>query len=113
KHNEYTESELIIENVTAEYGQLALQGPKAEEILQTLTDTDLSQIKSFRFEDNIKFTNIEQDALVSRTGYTGEDGFEIYIDSQYVRELWNLILEAGKDEGLVPRSEEHTSELQS
>src|SRR5699024_6212295 len=102
KHNEYPESELTIENVTADYGQLALQGPKAEEILQTLTNSDLSQIKSFRFEDNIKFTNIEQDALVSRTGYTGEDGFEIYIGSQYVRELWNLILEAGKDEGLVP-----------
>src|SRR5699024_3241536 len=74
KHNEYPESELTIENVTADYGQLALQGPKAEEILQTLTNSDLSQIKSFRFEDNIKFTNIEQDALVSRTGYTGEDG---------------------------------------
>src|SRR5699024_8037620 len=70
KHNTYTDDELSIQNVSDHYGLLALQGPKAEEILQTLTDTDLSEIKSFRFEDNIQFSTINQGALVSRTGYT-------------------------------------------
>lgn len=102
KHNDYTEDEVSVENVSADYGLLALQGPKAEQILQTLTDSDLSEIKFFRFEKNVKFTDIEQGAIVSRTGYTGEDGFEIYIDPEAGRKLWNIVLKAGKDEGLLP-----------
>ncbi|MBU5466381.1 glycine cleavage system aminomethyltransferase GcvT [Virgibacillus sp. MSJ-26] len=102
EHNDYSEDELTIENVSANYGLLALQGPNAEKILQTLTETNLSEIKFFRFEENVKFTGIEQGSIVSRTGYTGEDGFEIYIDSHASRELWNNILEAGKNDGLLP-----------
>lgn len=102
EHNDYSEDELTIENVSANYGLLALQGPNAEKILQTLTETNLSEIKFFRFEENVKFTGIEQGSIVSRTGYTGEDGFEIYIDSHASPELWNNILEAGKNDGLLP-----------
>src|SRR5699024_4379650 len=102
KHNKYTKDDLLIENVSDQYGLLALQGPKAEEILQTLTETRLSDIKFFRFEENVQFTGIDQGALVSRTGYTGEDGFEIYIDSRSSRELWNKILKAGEEDGLLP-----------
>src|SRR5699024_7596682 len=98
EHNDYSEDELTIENVSANYGLLALQGPNAEKILQTLTETNLSEIKFFRFEENVKFTGIEQGSIVSRTGYTGEDGFEIYIDSNASTELWKNILEAGKND---------------
>ena len=58
-----------------EFALLALQGPVAEQVLQTLTDTDLSEIKFFKFKDAVKIAGVE--ALISRTGYTGENGFEI------------------------------------
>ncbi|HLR66439.1 glycine cleavage system aminomethyltransferase GcvT [Virgibacillus alimentarius] len=102
KQNNYNNDELIIEDVSKNYVQLALQGPKAEEILQTLTDTNLSEIKFFRFENPVYFSSLEAGAIVSRTGYTGEDGFEIYIDQHSGRDFWNLILQAGKDKGLEP-----------
>ncbi|WP_163969984.1 glycine cleavage system aminomethyltransferase GcvT [Oceanobacillus halotolerans] len=100
QHNDF--SDVTITNVSDQYVQLALQGPKAEEILQKLTDTDLSEIKFFRFKDDVHFTDIESGALVSRTGYTGEDGFEIYIDAKDGSQLWNAVLEVGKEDGLEP-----------
>src|SRR5699024_8479039 len=93
QHNDYDESELTITDVTDNYVQLALQGPKAEKILQTLTETNLEKITFFRFEHPVYFTGIEAGAMVSRTGYTGEDGFEIYIDKTSGRDLWNIILD--------------------
>ncbi|MFD2045989.1 glycine cleavage system aminomethyltransferase GcvT [Ornithinibacillus salinisoli] len=102
ENNFYSQEELSIKNVSSEYVQLALQGPLAEEILQTVTETNLSEIKFFRFEDSVQFQSIEAGALVSRTGYTGEDGFEIYIDPANGCDLWDLLLEAGKEKGLEP-----------
>lgn len=102
KHNNYKEDELTINNVSSDYGLLALQGPKAEKILQKLTNTDLKEIKFFRFKDNVQFKGTKAEAIVSRTGYTGEDGFEIYVSTQDSRTLWNDILENGADDGLVP-----------
>jgi aminomethyltransferase len=102
KNNDFSAEEVEIKNVSADYAQLALQGPKAEEILQTLTETDLSGIKFFRFNQEVFLGSLNTPALVSRTGYTGEDGFEIYIDKDFGRELWQIILEAGKDKGLQP-----------
>jgi aminomethyltransferase len=87
-------------NVSESYAQLALQGPKAEIILQKLTNTPLAEIGFFRFKPDVKLDGVE--AIVSRTGYTGEDGFEIYINSESAVYLWEKILQAGKDEGLVP-----------
>lgn len=101
KQNTYGD-EVVIENVSDDYALIAVQGPKSQEILQTMTDTDLSEIKFFRFKTPVHFKNIETGALVSRTGYTGEDGFEIYIDQASGRDLWNLLLEEGSDKGLVP-----------
>lgn len=98
----YSEKEVELLNVSAEYVQLALQGPLAEQILQTLTDTNLPSISFFRFEDNVSFTGVDDQAMVSRTGYTGEDGFEIYIRSESGRDLWNAVLSAGKDKGIEP-----------
>ncbi|MBU5591962.1 glycine cleavage system aminomethyltransferase GcvT [Clostridium sp. MSJ-4] len=90
-----------IENLSPKYYQLALQGPKAEEILQRMTDTNLSQIKFFYFERNAKIKGI--DCLVSRTGYTGEDGFEIYTTNhEGIKILWDEILKEGKEDGVKP-----------
>ncbi|HLS08051.1 glycine cleavage system aminomethyltransferase GcvT [Lentibacillus sp.] len=99
---EHKDGDVSIENVTPDYVQLALQGPEAEKILQRMTDIDLSQIGFFRFENPVYFSGIDAGAIVSRTGYTGEDGFEIYIDAAKGRDLWNRILETGEADGLEP-----------
>ncbi|MUV39656.1 Aminomethyltransferase [Lentibacillus sp. JNUCC-1] len=95
-------ADVTIKNVSDYYALLALQGPNAQAILQTITTTQLADIKFFRFDQNVHFDSINSAAIVSRTGYTGEDGFEIYIDQVNGRVLWNLILEAGADYGLEP-----------
>src|SRR5699024_9525006 len=79
-----------------------IQGPKAEAIFQKVTDTDLSSIRFFGFKDNVVIKGVNGEALVSRTGYTGEDGFEIYLANDSVVDLWRVLLDAGKEEGLVP-----------
>ncbi|SFD53553.1 aminomethyltransferase [Lentibacillus persicus] len=99
---EHKEGNVDINNVTEDYVQLALQGPLAENILQRLTDVPLNEIKPFRFEDPVYFTQADASAIVSRTGYTGEDGFEIYLKAEKGRALWHSILDSGKDEGLEP-----------
>jgi len=98
KENIFGNTEIL--NVSENYAQLALQGPLAETILQKLTKKNLNEIEFYYFIDNVKIGNIE--ALVSRTGYTGEDGFELYFAYDKAEEMWDLILEAGKDEGLIP-----------
>ncbi|MBU8908994.1 glycine cleavage system aminomethyltransferase GcvT [Desertibacillus haloalkaliphilus] len=89
-----------VTNRSSEVAQLALQGPIAEQVLQTLTATDLSNISFFRFQDGVNIAGVN--ALVSRTGYTGEDGFEIYCDNAGAPILWKKILDAGANEGVVP-----------
>lgn len=78
---------------------LALQGPKAETILQRLTPLDLSQVATR--------TGVEGDlagvpTLFGRTGYTGEDGFELYFPATHAVAIWNALLATGKDDGLLP-----------
>ncbi|RNF41064.1 glycine cleavage system aminomethyltransferase GcvT [Planococcus salinus] len=89
-----------IDNLSDQYGLLALQGPLAEPVLQRLTDTDLSAIKPFRFQQEVDIAG--HSALVSRTGYTGEDGFEIYAGPEDTVALWEKILAEGEQEGVVP-----------
>jgi aminomethyltransferase len=89
-----------LHNISSDVAQLAIQGPQAESILQKLTETDLSEIKFFKFKDDVVIDDVK--ALVSRTGYTGEDGFEIYCPSSEAPSLWKAILEAGKNEGILP-----------
>ncbi|MBM7552311.1 glycine cleavage system aminomethyltransferase GcvT [Thalassobacillus pellis] len=98
----HEDERVSITNKSDDYVQLALQGPKAERILQKLTDTDLSTIKFFRFESPVSFKGIDDQAIVSRTGYTGEDGFEIYLPKTSGPVLWRKILEAGEPEGAKP-----------
>ncbi|HZJ77121.1 MAG TPA: glycine cleavage system aminomethyltransferase GcvT [Oscillospiraceae bacterium] len=89
-----------LENLSDQFSAIALQGPKSEEILQELTDLDLSKMKPFRFEDDVVVNGAK--ALVSRNGYTGEDGFEVYLGNDDVVALWDKLYEVGKDKGLVP-----------
>uniref|UniRef100_UPI00289B7BDC glycine cleavage system aminomethyltransferase GcvT n=1 Tax=Proteiniclasticum sp. TaxID=2053595 RepID=UPI00289B7BDC len=82
-----------IENISNETAQLAIQGPKAESLLQAHTDEDLSEIKFFFAKRNVEIDGI--DCMVSRTGYTGEDGFEIYLSNDKVVELYTNLIEDG------------------
>lgn len=88
-----------VENVSANYAQLALQGPAAAKIVQPLTAADLKTMKSFQFA----FADVASiRCLVARTGYTGEDGFELYCNASDAEALWDALLEAGASDGLVP-----------
>jgi aminomethyltransferase len=89
-----------LKNISAEVSEVALQGPKAQEILQKLTSTNLDNIKFFFCDREVMIDGIK--CLVSRTGYTGEDGFEIYTSNDKIAEVWNKIMEAGKNLGLKP-----------
>lgn len=80
-------------------GQIALQGPEAEGILQGLTDLDLADIAYYFFKHG-KVAGLP--CLVSRTGYTGEDGFEIYCHAGDSEAIWNAVLAAGQPKGLIP-----------
>lgn len=84
------------------YTQLAIQGPRAQETLQKLTDVDLASIKNYWFTWG-KVCGL-YNVLIARTGYTGEDGFEIYIPSDVPtsERVWNEVLEAGREFGIVP-----------
>jgi aminomethyltransferase len=98
--NKHLFGDVELVDISQEIAQLALQGPLAEQVLQKLTDTDLSAIKFFAFQDGVNLNGVK--ALVSRTGYTGEDGFEIYCRAEDAVPLWESILEAGKEEGVLP-----------
>jgi aminomethyltransferase len=86
-------------NNSARYALLAVQGPLAREILQRLTGIDLAGIKYYWFATG-EVASIR--ATVSRTGYTGEDGFEIFVTPGMAERLWDAILQAGRAAGLVP-----------
>ncbi|MCX6573377.1 MAG: glycine cleavage system aminomethyltransferase GcvT, partial [Candidatus Aminicenantes bacterium] len=88
-----------VEHQSDAYSQLALQGPLAETILQPLTDIDLAGMKSFHWAKG-KVTG--KDCLVSRTGYTGEDGFENYTMDPDPGILWATLIETGRPLGLQP-----------
>lgn len=91
-----------LRNRSAEYCQIALQGPDAISILRKLTAVPLSEIKYYHFcEGKVDYVP----SIVSRTGYTGEDGFEVYAAADKGEQLWNKILDAGNfgsDDGVLP-----------
>lgn len=89
-----------IKNISDSVGEVALQGPNSEVILQKLTDTDLSTIPYYTFNDQVIVAG--KPTMVSRTGYTGEDGFEVYSSVEDIGEIWDAIMEAGKEHGLKP-----------
>ncbi len=91
-----------VEHLSDDFTQIAIQGPKAVNLLQKLTDTDLSKVK-FYWVTRGAVCGLKN-ILIARTGYTGEDGFEIYIpsDEPTSARVWNEILEAGREFGVVP-----------
>jgi len=88
-----------VRNTSDDYAQLALQGPSSTAILQPLTSVNLSALKYYWFA---RGTVCAVECLVARTGYTGEDGFEVYLPVSESERIWNAIFEAGKSEGIVP-----------
>ncbi|TAH64003.1 MAG: glycine cleavage system aminomethyltransferase GcvT [Gottschalkiaceae bacterium] len=92
--------DVTVKNLSDEISEIAIQGPEAEKILQKLTDTDLSQIGFFYLKRDVNVAGAN--CLISRTGYTGEDGFEIYFDHEHAESLWEKLMEAGKEEGIRP-----------
>ncbi len=94
------DAQVDIRDVSDEVALLALQGPAAATILSHLTPTDLSAIAYYTFADRVEVAGVP--SLVSRTGYTGEDGFEIYIDAGRAVEVFAAIMEKGTPHGLAP-----------
>ncbi|MBE3553409.1 MAG: glycine cleavage system aminomethyltransferase GcvT [Thermicanus sp.] len=89
-----------IENLSDAMALLALQGPLAQSLLSRLTGEDLNEIRPFSFKQGVMLDGIS--VLLSRTGYTGEDGFEIFVSPEEALSLWETILEVGKEEGVLP-----------
>lgn len=98
----YQNDDVELRNASAEYCQIALQGPDAISILQKLTDVPLSEIKYYHF----RYAPVDTvPSIISRTGYTGEDGFEVYAPPDKAEQLWKRILDAGNfgsDDGVLP-----------
>jgi aminomethyltransferase len=84
---------------SAETGLIALQGPAAQRMLERLTSIDLNAIAYYHFREG-DVAGVP--AVISRTGYTGEDGFELYVPAERTVELWRRLLEAGQADGLIP-----------
>lgn len=98
-HRQHPEFQVEISNLSDQYGQVAFQGPSAETILQTLTSFDLTQFKVFTCHD-IHIAGLK--TITSRTGYTGEDGFEILALHDDIVQIWKAIMQEGKSKGVLP-----------
>jgi len=98
QQNEEVGAEL--ENASDRISQLAIQGPRALEVLQKLTDVNLSEIKFYTFTTD-RFAGVE-DVIISATGYTGAGGFELYFNNDVAEKIWHAIFDAGKDVGIKP-----------
>ena len=95
-------NDCVVEDLSDAYTQLAIQGPRAVDVLRKLTDANLSTIKNYWFTHGTVCGLANR--LIARTGYTGEDGFEIYMPGDVVtsESVWNSVMEAGKEFGIVP-----------
>ncbi len=89
----------MIADMGSEYAQIAIQGPKATEVLQKLTQSELAKVKRYHFTDGFV---CGVPARIARTGYTGEDGFEIYVPPKDAARLWRELLEAGREFDILP-----------
>ncbi len=96
-HRESDNCSLV--NASDEYAQLAIQGPNAPAVVQKLVSVDCSAIPTYRFQEG-QAGGV--DAIVARTGYTGEDGFELFFHRDHAAKLWAAVREAGEEYGLMP-----------
>src|SRR5277367_1607534 len=92
----------VVEELSDAYTQIAIQGPRAQELLQKLTDANIGAIKNYWFTHGTVCGL--KNTLIARTGYTGEDGFEIYVPSDVATSemVWNKVMEAGREFGIIP-----------
>src|SRR5271169_1282112 len=92
----------VVEDLSDAYTQLAIQGPRAQELLQKLTNANLAAIKNYWFTHGTVCGL--KNTLIARTGYTGEDGFEIYVpsDAETSEMVWNKVMEAGREFVIIP-----------
>jgi len=92
----------VVEDLSDAYTQLAIQGPRAVDLLRKLTDAELNSIKNYWFTHGTVCGL--KNTLIARTGYTGEDGFEIYVPSDVAtsEKIWNQVMEAGREFQVVP-----------
>jgi aminomethyltransferase len=96
-HNHF-DTQMI--NISSHAGLIAVQGPNAIQALQPLTKINLAEMKYYTFEKG-EFAGIEN-VLISATGYTGSGGFEIYVDNQHLKSIWETVFEAGRELDVVP-----------
>lgn len=96
----HLERDANLVNQSTAIALLAVQGPEAIKVIQKITDFDLNGIQHFKFRENVILDGIS--SLVSRTGYTGEDGFELYCPWDQAPRLWDKLIESGKEDGLLP-----------
>lgn len=97
--NKFKAENTNINNLSDQISLLAVQGPKSEEIIRLVFGEKCASLSRFQF---IEVTENDMKPTVSRTGYTGEDGFEIFVDKSHCVDLWNILLENGKGMGLKP-----------
>jgi aminomethyltransferase len=92
----------VVEDLSDDYTQIAMQGPRAVDVLQSLTEASLRGIKNYWFTHGTVCGL--KDTLIARTGYTGEDGFEIYVPSEKTtsEQVWTRVIDAGREFGIVP-----------
>jgi aminomethyltransferase len=92
-------ADAVVIDATSRYALLAVQGPAAADVVQPLTGVDLAALKHYRFAHG-EFANVR--GTIARTGYTGEDGFEIFVPPQQVDRVWQAIIASGEPHGLMP-----------
>lgn len=98
--SQHNTMDATMRDISEEYSLLAIQGPKAVEAMQPLTQVDLTNIKFYTFEV-AEFAGVEN-VIISATGYTGSGGFEIYVKNEDAQQLWDKVFEAGADFGIKP-----------
>ena len=96
----HNDANVSMENISDQCGLLAVQGPKAVEVLQTLTKIELNNIKYYNFKIG-EISGIK-DVILSATGYTGSGGFELYVNNENLAELWDAVMNAGKSFNIQP-----------
>ena len=96
----FNHHQVEMHNISDKTSLLAIQGPKAADALQSLTEIDLASMEYYSFKKGV-FAGVEN-VLVSATGYTGAGGFEIYFENEYAEQIWNAVFEAGEPYGIKP-----------
>lgn len=98
--NDHLKADVQLMDITDSLCQIAVQGPKAVALVQSLTDTVINDIDYYHFKNDVLVADVPM--LVSRTGYTGEDGYELYFQEDKAHAIWSLLLDKGQQMGIKP-----------